>query len=124
VVSILLRLLETSSLSFAEITFQAGYEDSSSFRRVFIKTVGLRPKEYQQKFRYSPWLPFPANWWRSQKRIVKALHQLADFFCLGLSSHARSQRPHLGYHNFKLLHDLSACAMKRPPGAMSCRFPP
>ena len=48
------RLLETSSLSFSEITFQVGYEDCSSFRRVFIKRVGLRPKEYQQKFRYSP----------------------------------------------------------------------
>ena len=48
------RLLETSSFSFSEITFQVGYEDCSSFRRVFIKNVGLRPKEYQQKFRYSP----------------------------------------------------------------------
>ncbi len=47
------RLLETSSLGFTEITFRVGYEDVSSFRRVFIKNVGLRPKEYQQKFRYS-----------------------------------------------------------------------
>ena len=47
------KLLETGSLTFAEITFQVGYEDVSSFRRVFIKNVGLRPKEYQQKFRCS-----------------------------------------------------------------------
>lgn len=47
------KLLESTELSFAEITFQVGYEDVSSFRRVFIKNVGLRPKEYQQKFRYS-----------------------------------------------------------------------
>lgn len=47
------RLLETSGLNFADITFQVGYQDVSSFRRVFIKNVGLRPKEYQRKFRYS-----------------------------------------------------------------------
>jgi transcriptional regulator GlxA family with amidase domain len=48
------RLLETSNLSFAEITFRVGYEDVSSFRRVFIKTVGLRPGEYKNKFQYAP----------------------------------------------------------------------
>lgn len=47
------RLLETTNLSFSEITFRVGYEDCSSFRQLFVKTVGLRPKEYQQKFRYS-----------------------------------------------------------------------
>ena len=37
------NLLETSSLSFFDITFQVGYEDCSSFRRVFIKTVNQAP---------------------------------------------------------------------------------
>jgi len=48
------RLLETSGISFAEITFRVGYEDVSSFRRVFIKDVGLRPREYKHKFQYAP----------------------------------------------------------------------
>ena len=48
------RLLETSNFSFAEITFRVGYEDVSSFRRVFIKNVGLLPGEYKNKFHYAP----------------------------------------------------------------------
>ena len=44
------RLLEESSLTFSEITYQVGYEDISFFRKVFVKLTGLRPKEYQQRF--------------------------------------------------------------------------
>lgn len=44
------RLLEEKRQSFEEITRQVGYEDSSSFRKVFIKQTGLRPTEYRQKF--------------------------------------------------------------------------
>lgn len=45
------HLLETSLHSFDEITYRVGYEDSSSFRKVFIKEVGVLPKAYRNKFR-------------------------------------------------------------------------
>ncbi|UCF95343.1 MAG: helix-turn-helix domain-containing protein [Desulfobacterales bacterium] len=44
------RLLEDGNRSFDEITYQVGYEDSSSFRKVFFKQTGLRPTEYRKKF--------------------------------------------------------------------------
>ena len=44
------RLLEDGNRSFEEITYQVGYEDSSSFRKIFLKQTGLRPMEYQKKF--------------------------------------------------------------------------
>jgi transcriptional regulator GlxA family with amidase domain len=44
------RSLEDGNRSFDEITYQVGYEDSSSFRKVFLKQTGLRPTEYQKKF--------------------------------------------------------------------------
>ena len=44
------KMLEEAGQSFDEITYQVGYEDSSSFRKVFIKQTGLRPTEYRHKF--------------------------------------------------------------------------
>ncbi|UCB50965.1 MAG: GlxA family transcriptional regulator [Deltaproteobacteria bacterium] len=44
------RLLESQKLSFDEITYRVGYEDSSTFRKIFLKQTGLRPKEYQRRF--------------------------------------------------------------------------
>jgi transcriptional regulator GlxA family with amidase domain len=44
------RLLESQKLSFDEITYRVGYEDSSAFRKIFLKQTGLRPKEYQRRF--------------------------------------------------------------------------
>jgi transcriptional regulator GlxA family with amidase domain len=44
------RILESAALSFNEIAYQLGYEDSSSFRKVFKKHTGLLPQEYRQKF--------------------------------------------------------------------------
>ncbi|MBW1786886.1 MAG: helix-turn-helix domain-containing protein [Deltaproteobacteria bacterium] len=43
-------LLEGGALSFDEITWQVGYEDSSPFRKVFHKQTGLRPMEYRKTF--------------------------------------------------------------------------
>lgn len=45
------RLLEEGNDSFDEITYQVGYEDSSTFRKVFLKQTRLRPIEYRKKFR-------------------------------------------------------------------------
>jgi len=44
------RLLERESRSFDEITYQVGYEDSSTFRKIFAKQTGLVPTEYRKKF--------------------------------------------------------------------------
>jgi transcriptional regulator GlxA family with amidase domain len=44
------RLLEKGTRSFDEITYQVGYEDSSTFRKIFLKQTGLVPTEYRKKF--------------------------------------------------------------------------
>ncbi|MCD4741433.1 MAG: helix-turn-helix domain-containing protein [Desulfobacteraceae bacterium] len=45
------RLLEEGIRTFSEITYQVGYEDISFFRKIFIRLTGLKPKEYQQRFK-------------------------------------------------------------------------
>ncbi len=42
--------LETTAATFNEITWQIGYEDVNSFRKLFKKYMGLTPKEYQARF--------------------------------------------------------------------------
>ncbi len=44
------KKLETTKENMNEITWQIGYEDSSSFRRLFKKCTGLSPREYRDKF--------------------------------------------------------------------------
>ncbi len=44
------KILETQSKTFDEISYGVGYENSSFFRRVFMKHTGLRPSEYRAKF--------------------------------------------------------------------------
>ena len=44
------QMLETDYRSFDEIAYKVGYEDSSFFRKVFIKHTGLSPSEYKAKF--------------------------------------------------------------------------
>lgn len=46
------RLLENESRSFDEITYQVGYEDSSTFRKIFSKQTGVVPTEYRKKFQF------------------------------------------------------------------------
>ncbi len=48
------RYLETSSNSVDEITFKIGYEDCSSFIRLFKKHTGLSPGMYRNKFSKLP----------------------------------------------------------------------
>ncbi|MEH6446727.1 MAG: helix-turn-helix domain-containing protein [Oceanospirillaceae bacterium] len=43
-------LMESSTLSVDEIAWQVGYQDSSAFRRIFHKTMGLTPREYRKRF--------------------------------------------------------------------------
>lgn len=43
-------MLETTTKSFDTITFEVGYGDVSSFRRLFIKTTGLSPSSYRKRF--------------------------------------------------------------------------
>lgn len=44
------QLLETTSASLEEITFQVGYRDSTTFRRLFQAHAGLTPAAYRQRF--------------------------------------------------------------------------
>ncbi|VFQ45577.1 GlxA family transcriptional regulator [Desulfoluna butyratoxydans] len=45
------HLLETTDMSFDEISWESGYADSGYLRKVFVRETGLRPGEYRQKFR-------------------------------------------------------------------------
>lgn len=42
--------LETTRETIDEITWQVGYEDSNSFRKLFKKYTGLSPREYRDRF--------------------------------------------------------------------------
>jgi transcriptional regulator GlxA family with amidase domain len=44
------RLLETTSLAVEEITLKSGYEDISSFRKLFKRQTGLSPSAYRKRF--------------------------------------------------------------------------
>jgi transcriptional regulator GlxA family with amidase domain len=44
------RMLEDGGESFDEISHRVGYEDASSFRKVFTRLAGLQPRAYQDKF--------------------------------------------------------------------------
>jgi transcriptional regulator GlxA family with amidase domain len=48
------QLLESGLPTFDEVAYRVGYEDSSFFRKLFIKHTGLRPRDYRMKFRRSP----------------------------------------------------------------------
>jgi transcriptional regulator GlxA family with amidase domain len=45
------QLLERTLLPFDRIVEQCGYEDISSFRKLFSRHVGMTPKEYRLRFR-------------------------------------------------------------------------
>jgi len=45
------RLLESTEFSASEITYQVGYNDERSFRRLFKHHSGLSPKQYRTKFK-------------------------------------------------------------------------
>jgi len=45
------QMLESSSVSVDDIACEVGYEDATSFRRLFKRSTGLRPHEYRQKFK-------------------------------------------------------------------------
>ncbi|MBI9075251.1 MAG: helix-turn-helix domain-containing protein [Desulfatibacillum sp.] len=44
------KYLETTMDNIDEITRQVGYEDASTFRRLFKKHTALSPREYRDKF--------------------------------------------------------------------------
>jgi transcriptional regulator GlxA family with amidase domain len=44
------KRLETTLDNVNDITFQIGYEDSSTFRRLFKRYTGISPREYRDKF--------------------------------------------------------------------------
>ena len=44
------ELLEGSKLPLDRIVEQCGYEDVSSFRKLFARQVGMTPRDYRQRF--------------------------------------------------------------------------
>lgn len=42
--------LELNTMTFDEISYQVGYEDTAFFRKIFIKHTTMRPNEYRSKF--------------------------------------------------------------------------
>lgn len=44
------NLIESSSESFETISLKVGYEDASAFRKVFLKIIGLSPREFKRRF--------------------------------------------------------------------------
>jgi transcriptional regulator GlxA family with amidase domain len=50
-------LLERPHSTFEEVTYHVGYEDISSFRKIFQRYTGLRPKEYQRLFQQRNQIP-------------------------------------------------------------------
>ncbi len=46
------RLLESDSSTFSKITWRVGYEDISSFQRLFTRYTGLPPGAYRKKFAF------------------------------------------------------------------------
>ncbi len=44
-------MLEIKNNSFEDITMMVGYEDASTFRKVFIKQTGITPGQYKNKFK-------------------------------------------------------------------------
>ncbi len=45
------RLLTESSLSIKEIAYSVNFDDNAYFSAMFLREVGMTPKEYQRKFR-------------------------------------------------------------------------
>jgi len=50
-------LLERPQSTFEEATYHVGYEDIASFRKIFQRHTGLRPKEYQRLFQQRVRMP-------------------------------------------------------------------
>ncbi len=46
------ELLETNSMSFDGIALKVGYEDAGACRKLFLRTMGLTPKEFKKRFSY------------------------------------------------------------------------
>ncbi|MFB9842435.1 GlxA family transcriptional regulator [Mucilaginibacter ginsenosidivorans] len=44
------RLLESKDITFNEITWEVGYQDVSSFHKIFKQETGLTPMSYREKF--------------------------------------------------------------------------
>jgi transcriptional regulator GlxA family with amidase domain len=48
------EMLELTHRTIDQVAWDVGYEDTSSFRKVFQKVVGLRPGDYRKRFAVTP----------------------------------------------------------------------
>ncbi|WP_346766802.1 helix-turn-helix domain-containing protein [Pseudoalteromonas sp. Z1A6] len=44
------ELLESTTHSFERVALNIGYDDVNSFRKVFIKIIGLSPTAFKERF--------------------------------------------------------------------------
>lgn len=48
------ELLESSRMGLEQIVEEVGYQDIAAFRRLFLRSTGLSPAQYRQRFRQPP----------------------------------------------------------------------
>ena len=49
------QMLESTNMSFDEISYQVGYRDAGFFRKLFVKHTSLLPGEYRSRFSREKW---------------------------------------------------------------------
>lgn len=47
-------MLELTSRTIDQVAWDVGYEDSGAFRKVFHKVMGLKPRDYRERFAVTP----------------------------------------------------------------------
>jgi transcriptional regulator GlxA family with amidase domain len=51
------EMLELTNRTIDQVAWDVGYQDAGSFRKVFQKVVGLKPRDYRQRFAATPSTP-------------------------------------------------------------------
>ncbi len=55
------EILELTNRTIDQVAREVGYEDAGSFRKVFQKVMGLRPRDYRKRFAVTRRAQFPAG---------------------------------------------------------------
>ncbi len=51
------EMMELTSRTIDQVAWEVGYEDPGSFRKVFQKVTGLKPRDYRKRFAVTPRTP-------------------------------------------------------------------
>lgn len=52
-------MLELTGRTIDQVAWDVGYEDAGSFRKVFQKVMGLKPRDYRRRFAAPPFSSAP-----------------------------------------------------------------